>query len=154
MKAFEVFQTLRSLSSHWKSYEVLRKKMKAHRGKSLEVFEVLKSAVSPLTSHEIKSCLACFFLKITLFLVYPNYIDKLISFVLNERQLNFIAKNVRFRSTCSCLFLVLTKISFHASNVFLLDAQHPRAEFLFLSYPKNMLFQKFQIPSKIENADI
>jgi len=26
LKALEVFQTLRSLSSHWKSYEVLRKK--------------------------------------------------------------------------------------------------------------------------------
>ena len=55
LKALEVFQTLRSLSSHWKSYEVLRKKW-SHIGGSLlnsfEVFEVLKSAVSPLAQSK------------------------------------------------------------------------------------------------------
>ena len=56
LKASEVFQTLRSLSSHWKSIEVFRKK-RSHIGgsllKSLEVFEVLKSAVSPLLVYLI-----------------------------------------------------------------------------------------------------
>jgi len=57
LKALEVFQTLRSLSNHWKSIEVFRKK-RSHIGgsllKSLEVFVVLKSAVSPLTLLKIK----------------------------------------------------------------------------------------------------